>query len=447
MGTFSFKILAHVIQERAQTLVSQGDYAEALNYLESTFDLPQETLDRILSGELILQGDSSAGFTLEQNPDPVTTELPICRLASQRGVKMYPPSPEGYWTPTAQLDWAASERAFCLLRAQDEEMREECNFIVADNHGRGSGYQDPVPAKLLYSMFACTGQVCTVRNLNKGRGFLRYEVLLWDPAPCPTPWQRSNIRNTIETALSRAGDLFPLCLDPPDTKERKQPTVVVQEGDHPAESVPVFNPMVAKDQILELNQEDWLLLVVGDKTYRVAGKPFRAWSRMLLFPEGTRDNIIDEEWKNPVCPQDLRLQGDIPAHSDWLVSCDLLHEWSGNHPLKDAAYSLARKYQRGNLPYTVLAPGVASGVLVRPDSPDAQPVPGCILLIPNLSEEWAIHCMAASGVISEAGGALAHSCSVAREQGIPVIRFENAAQVFQEDLGKIFHLDTEDPLV
>lgn len=185
-------------------------------------------------------------------------------------------------------------------------------------------------------------------------------------------------------------------------------------------------------KILEQAGGDFIDLVDidGVKHGSVPRAPFVRWALAR-----TNLSVLAPKWVS-VCPQGMKLSGDNTDHTDWWVG-------GGGDPSKgypygegiDRAAHHTRAILQGELgDYT-------AAVINRGFNPITPGTVGKeILVIPSLSPDYFERAIRSRGIITEAGGAMAHLAQVAGEYGIPILLVENARKRFPEGLRVI--LDT-----
>jgi hypothetical protein len=179
----------------------------------------------------------------------------------------------------------------------------------------------------------------------------------------------------------------------------------------------------AGDDVFELHIEEQKDAFKGDqpaRTVMVPRAPFWHWA---LGRTSLKDHA--PPW-TPVSPSGMKLQNDNEYHTDWMLGAglDIAKDYGYATAVTDAAMKESWRIQE-MLSFKV-------GVLV--DSGDVLGVVGKeILVLPNLSPQHAEAAMAPGvrGIITEAGGELAHLSVIGREQGWTIMRHEAATDVYK----------------
>lgn len=152
-------------------------------------------------------------------------------------------------------------------------------------------------------------------------------------------------------------------------------------------------------------------------------------------------------WTN-VCPWGLKMQGDDPDHSDWMVGAGLDVDYQyHSHPSYSAAVNkmseivgeLQEKQAAG---VVMLSSGpIVTGPIVHGKRGEAAPA-GAVVVLPDLRPSWLPVIEHAAAVITEEGGATAHLANVGRERSLPIIRWPGALKIWHRD-GDFVTVDVE----
>lgn len=152
-------------------------------------------------------------------------------------------------------------------------------------------------------------------------------------------------------------------------------------------------------------------------------------------------------WTN-VCPWGLKMQGDDPDHSDWMVGAGLDVDYQYHcHPSYSAAVNkmseivgeLQEKQAAG---VVMLSSGpIVTGPIVHGKRGEAAPA-GAVVVLPDLRPSWLPVIEHAAAVITEEGGATAHLANVGRERSLPIIRWPGALKIWHRD-GDFVTVDVE----
>ncbi len=178
----------------------------------------------------------------------------------------------------------------------------------------------------------------------------------------------------------------------------------------------------------------------GELLATVPTLPLMCWAFKRNVGDGT--SVPDYE---PVCYSGFKVNMDCPYHSDWMVGGDLDLDLSYRdaHPIQKSAVEWAWTWQKKHLgvEHHVLSSGAPVCGPIRHATPNnAQEIqPGDIVVLPNGNIQYQEHINRAcrngtGGFITEIGSQAAHLTKVSRERNVPVLRIENARQIFPEGL-------------
>lgn len=217
-----------------------------------------------------------------------------------------------------------------------------------------------------------------------------------------------------------------------------------QQGETLDERVARQNREFAARQALKEQIIGWrerILEQAGDKlfplTYTVKGEsktvmvptaPFENWS--LWRTTGAK---LATPWEK-VSPSGLKMTGDDPYHSDWMIGAgldlDAFHEDGSD--LNDVAFSTNFRLQETMLSFSASVlcgdqPAYGEAVHPKPgESVDSDK----IAIIPNAGPRYLQAALTAAAVVVEQGGAMAHLVSIGREQGVTIMRVEGALKLY-----------------
>lgn len=194
--------------------------------------------------------------------------------------------------------------------------------------------------------------------------------------------------------------------------------------------------------IIEQAGDKWLELEFAGKTYRLPRAPFEHWclhrtaGRHLALP-----------WV-PVCSQGLKMLGDDPYHSDFLVGAGLAPDiMLRDKGFSDAVYQMRFAYVAKTLTGNcdvLSGAGMITGRIMHPDR-DSEIPADAIIVLPSASPSYLEVALKAAAVIVEQGGAMAHLVNVAREKEKLIVRVENARKRFP--VGRQVTIDAADGTV
>jgi len=153
------------------------------------------------------------------------------------------------------------------------------------------------------------------------------------------------------------------------------------------------------------------------------------------------------EW-DPVCPQGVKMMGDDPVHSDWVVAAGLENVDLMERGKRDLQTDLMLQIQKEwlGLETAVLVAGreSASGTIVfaKPDTPCG---PNDVAVIPNAGPQYMDVARNAAAVIALKGGAMSHLAVNGLEEGFLILRDPYAKRRFRE--GDVVSLDARTGLI
>ena len=188
--------------------------------------------------------------------------------------------------------------------------------------------------------------------------------------------------------------------------------------------------------ILAQAKDEWIELRAGDDgtgevIARVPKAPFICWAirRTPLYH-------LMPAW-TPVCPSELKQQGDDPYHTDWYIGAgfDLSRRYSHTDELGSAALRIFSRLQEELCGFqcAVLSPG----------PPGAEEIEGRvgddIVVLADLNPDHLSEILTARAVITEQGGELAHLAQVAMERSIPMLLCRDARKLYPK--GKLVRVD------
>lgn len=154
------------------------------------------------------------------------------------------------------------------------------------------------------------------------------------------------------------------------------------------------------------------------RTFNVPRAPFYHWAlRRTPFRH------LAPEWK--LCAASgWKLSGDDPWHTDWMIGAGIDLDESYKPEVRDASMDKMFEIQRAVAGFKVhvLVSGSTVEGIIGED----------VIVLPDLSPEHLNKIRAARAIITERGGQLAHLAQVALERSIPILRVEDACQIFQQ---------------
>lgn len=193
--------------------------------------------------------------------------------------------------------------------------------------------------------------------------------------------------------------------------------------------------------------DDVFDLTVAGKVHKVPVAPFERWAL-----NSTDWFHLGPAWE-PVCPQGLKLQGDDPFHSDWILGGGFaLDEWDYSGDLYQAAskasHAVQQKYFNAEVP-VLSGSGRVQGRVVHIKPGETLDGRGEIAVIRNAGPDYvqvAEEVIRIGGaIITETGGAMAHLVTVFRPQDLRIVRVEKARKLYLP--GKLVDVDCTNGIV
>lgn len=197
---------------------------------------------------------------------------------------------------------------------------------------------------------------------------------------------------------------------------------------------------IYRKQIAEQAGDKWLEVSYIPDTYdsdnqpitvRIPQAPFENWSLW----RGDAANMA-LPWET-VCPQGLKMMGDDPYHTDFMVGAGLALDAMRDpeSPLARAIWDLREKVQQQkfNATCAVLSGTGRTGALrVVHAKKNQELTADDVAIIPNAGPDYIIPAQTAGAIITERGGEMAHLVSIAREGGLRIVRVVDARKLYPE---------------
>lgn len=176
----------------------------------------------------------------------------------------------------------------------------------------------------------------------------------------------------------------------------------------------------------------------SSRLLKVPKAPFMHW--VFRGVDCERLGIALPEW-TPVCPRGLKMGGDDPHHSDWMLGAglDLEDDYGVGNPVQSAAFSLLHELRTQHLKTNcsvLTGKGQAFGTVVFPQ-PGERVSAGSIAVIPHAGPQYqaALESACVNGhgaLICETGGRLAHLVLVGRERDARIVMQPGALARYAE---------------
>lgn len=188
-------------------------------------------------------------------------------------------------------------------------------------------------------------------------------------------------------------------------------------------------------EILNAAGDDLFPLTVDGIVHMVPTAPFENWAL-----NRTAWWHLAPKW-TPFSPQGMKMMGDDPYHSDWILGGGFeLEDWifAGDGPLNDAAMDAMHEVQKRyfNAKVVVLSgDGFVEGKVVHIE-PGARFEHGEVGIIKNAGPDYVFAAQDAvtrgAVLITEVGGAVAHLVTVFRAQNLKIVREADARKKYVE---------------
>lgn len=198
-------------------------------------------------------------------------------------------------------------------------------------------------------------------------------------------------------------------------------------------------------KITEQAAGDYITLVVPDdsyepgpdKEYSIPRAPFENWC--LWRTDGAH---LAKPWIK-VSPRGLKMMGDDPYHTDFLIGAGLApNSMYYDKALESAVYDLRFKTIQDMLNFKcdiLCGQGIVYGKVVHPKIGDTIEE-GSIIVIPNAGPKYLELALQAKAIITENGGAMAHLVTVLRGEEKVIARMPEARKKYPE--GSMVTIDT-----
>jgi phosphohistidine swiveling domain-containing protein len=186
-----------------------------------------------------------------------------------------------------------------------------------------------------------------------------------------------------------------------------------------------FDIAAARVKIREQAQDNWIEI----NGVQVPRAPFENWC--LWRGDGAH---LALPW-TPVCPSGIKMMGDDPYHTDFIVGAGLSPDVMADHsaPFSKAAYAARAEVQAEKLGFkcaVLCGTGQTKSLKVVHPKPDEECEPDEVAVIPNAGPRYVAAAMTAGAVITELGGAMAHLVTVSREKDLKIVRVEDARKLY-----------------
>lgn len=187
-----------------------------------------------------------------------------------------------------------------------------------------------------------------------------------------------------------------------------------------------------RDAIKKQAGNDFTEIKVGDRVYRIPRAPFEHWCLSRHAP-----SHLLPKWET-LSPSGLKMVGDDPYHSDWMLGADLDLDYDAvnvEEGLGKAIWEHRLELMRTRLNFKcdVLSGSGSTDYLKVLHPGENDTIPGdCVIILPNAHPRFLplIAQITTGAVIVEQGGSVAHLVNIAREQNIKIVRVPKARKLY-----------------
>lgn len=180
-------------------------------------------------------------------------------------------------------------------------------------------------------------------------------------------------------------------------------------------------------KIVEQAGDGWITITVNDKEIKLPLAPFENWC--LWRTDGAH---LAMPWQR-VAPQGVKMMGDDPYHTDFLIGAGLEPDaMIADGDLNEAIYNLRHRMQEEKLGFkcaVLSGKGSVRGTVVHPKPHDDIP-DDAVIVLRDASPDYLDLALKAKAVIVERGGSMAHLVAVAREREAIIVRVEKALKLY-----------------
>ncbi|WP_210242336.1 PEP-utilizing enzyme [Mesorhizobium sp. B2-6-4] len=185
-----------------------------------------------------------------------------------------------------------------------------------------------------------------------------------------------------------------------------------------------------REAIIEQAGLSWIEMEFNGKTIRFPRAPFENWC--LWRTDGAH---LAPPWQI-VSPQGVKMMGDDPYHTDFLIGAGLEPDaMMRDRMFNDAVFKLRGEVQQEKMGFecaVLSGKGSAWGTVVHPKVGDSLP-DDAIVVLKSASAKYLDLALQAKGVIVERGGEMAHLITVAREKDAIIVRVPDALKIYPAD--------------
>ena len=431
IGKVCFVVSGEFLTSHARCLVLEGNWRDAVKFLvESVDGMDWNTTFDILSGKMRLTEDPSGTLILEKD------SRMSCKAYLEETEEVYGGcyKYKGRWyEPYACVDcYGQPDFSFISRKGVDCCGQPDFSFInrkgvaeepLSDEFGLEAKHKRREPMVLgnggraLY--YADDIYRDEVFDLCVGDGIGEWvRAVLFHRVNEPPIWMPSSTRaqQALDSYLN-SGRKLQIRGYRPDPRQVEDP--LARKGFAPALCVE-YDFKGLQVEILKQNK------LLGGKFFKI-GKLKIPYAPFEAYAMRRYDRIEMSKWV-PVSHSGIKIYGDDPYHSDWVIGAGLTSENYEKETKKqsEGIYDKLEKIQRDLYNYhclVLLGRGKASGSIYFPEETGSG---DGIAVIPSLDPKFLPLVIMARGIITEAGGKMAHLVSVMKEREMPIVRMKNA---------------------
>lgn len=443
MTKVCFSVTGEFMTEFSRTRVVEGRWDHAIQTLECLEGISLDQIIKILKGDSKLTGDSNVGIELEDDADQTYKEdlhHMFVGIWNNNGRFMRPYAYVSSWGPHDMVEGHSMGRrgsrwSHTSIYYADDPKRDLCLELKCDNlyfpetdilfrevsnfpHLIINAVSDPQKA---LDEYIEQGYPLDERGHLGGRSYFTQEDL-------------QSIGGTMTIALDPATrDLQTEKFSDPPIKRVDSPLSgmlnKLKEADAQYDDFEKNKDQYIQ-RIIEQAGDNWLLLgEIDGEEIKVPQAPFENWC--LWRGDGAH---LALPW-TPVCPPGLKMFGDDPYHTDFLLGGGFDLDDMKNHssPLSQLAWDMRYKIQEEKLGFkcaVLCGTGKSSNLKVVHPKKGESCRPDEVAVIPNAGPNYVEAAMTAGAVITEQGGAMAHLVTVSREKDIKIVRVPKARKLY-----------------
>lgn len=433
MPVAHFVVTGEAMTEMARDLMLSEEPGKAYRLLSDCLIGPHaaEAALKVLQGTHDLDGDSSMGLELVEAAD--TSELAAFKKSMQFIYAGRYRSRRGWLRPAAKV-----------MQFGPEDARWATNRVPRGTRGSAAMKRW---SKERAAYYCSSDEIVELLKIEDQRAYV-----IWEPCSELPHWMTppATLQDALDQALE-AGRRLP---ERPSEAERELEQMEAREAakEVAREKRELRRREKRKEKLEQERQAE--LERIGEEVRRQAGDdtfilelkdgrqltvprlPFVRWA--LRTAIGT----TPPDWDN-VAPSGLKMGGDNPDHTDWVLGAGLelgeAYADNVNEAAWDKAFEIQEEYREAKLPY----PGIRAAMEMLSNTihkaatiVDAGERTGTVgvdvAVFPDSEAERVEQLDGNVAVIVEKGGKLAHFAIVTKGRGITVMRHPQATELFAD---------------